>query len=46
MILLKVKRRRNQEELDQLYLEYDEASGLIKKTKMVTESEALVSALS
>lgn len=46
MILLRVKRPRNADDLEEIYLDYDASSGAIKRTKMVTEQDAIQNALS
>jgi len=43
-ILLKVRRCREQDDIDQIYLQFDEA-GSVKRTKFVTEKESLQQAL-
>ena len=44
-ILLKVKRRRAEDTTDSIHLEFDQLGGL-KRTKVVTEKEAIANALS
>ena len=44
-ILLRVKRARQDDDLDQIYLEYDQ-HGVIKKSKMITESDSMQFAMS
>lgn len=39
-ILLRVKRPKDADDLDQIYLEYDK-DGAFKRTKMVTEKDAI-----
>lgn len=45
-ILLRVKRPRNADDLEEIYLEYDNTCGTIKRTKMVTEKDHIQNALS
>lgn len=45
MILLRVKRPRNADDLDQIYIDYDN-EGKFKKTRLVTENESMMNALS
>lgn len=44
-LLLRVKRPKTGEELENIYLEYD-CAGNIKRTKLVTQKEAVEAALS
>ena len=45
IVLLRVKRRRQDDDLDQIYLEYD-ADGQFKRTKLVTEKDSIQQAMS
>ena len=45
MILVRVRRPREADDLDQIYIDYDN-EGNFKKTKLVTEKDSMLSALS